>query len=146
MPPIGFSTGALFKGAFAVVIENMDKRKPAGRTAAELKELFENFREAQLCFDIAHAHQVDTSMTEAYRILREFGPRVCQVHVSQVTTSSRHERLSDAAVESFREVAPLIPLGVPVILETPVSLADAPRELRQAAKIFEAASAWTHSR
>jgi len=59
-------------------IENMDKRKRVGRTAEELCELFDRFPAAGLCFDIAHAHQVDTSMTEAYRILRKFGRRIYQ--------------------------------------------------------------------
>lgn len=118
-------------------IENMDKRKPAGRTAEELGCLFERFQTARLCFDIAHAQQVDTSLAEAYLILREFGPRICQIHLSQVATSSRHERLSDTAVYAFREIASLIPKQAPVILETPVQPADAVRELRYAARIFE---------
>ena len=120
-------------------IENMDKRKPVGRTAEELGQLFERFQTARLCFDIAHAQQVDTSLAEAYRILRDFGPRICQVHLSQVATSSRHERLSDSAVDAFREIASLIPRDAPVILETPVAPPDAAREVRQAARIFEVA-------
>jgi hypothetical protein len=43
-------------------IENMDKRKPAGRTVQELNTLFEAFPRASFCFDIGHARQVDTSM------------------------------------------------------------------------------------
>jgi hypothetical protein len=122
-------------------IENMDKRKLAGRTAEELGTLFEKFPAARLCFDIAHAQQVDTSLTEAYRILRDFGTRICQVHVSQVATSSRHERLSDTAVNAFREIASLIPRDIPVILETPVTPEEAAREIRQAARIFQLAPA-----
>ena len=118
-------------------IENMDKRKPAGRTAEELGRLFERFQTARLCFDIAHAQQVDTSLAEGYRILRRFADRICQVHLSQVATNSRHERLSDTAVDAFREVASLIPGGTPVILETPVNVSDAALELRYAARIFE---------
>jgi len=118
-------------------VENMDKRKPAGRTVGELREVFERLPMARLCFDMAHAYQVDTSMTEAYQILREFGSRICQVHLSQLATNSRHERLSDTTVGAFREIARFIPANIPVILETPVALADAPREIRQATKIFE---------
>jgi endonuclease IV len=120
-------------------IENMDKRKPAGRTAEELGTLFERFPTATLCFDIAHAQQVDTSLAEAYRILRDFGSRICQVHVSQVATDSRHERLSDSTVDAFREIASLIPRDAPVILETPVAPAHAAREVRQATRIFAVA-------
>lgn len=120
-------------------IENMDKRKMVGRTADELVEWFDEFPEARLCFDIAHAQQVDPSMTEAYRILRQFGDRICQLHVSEVTSSSKHDRLSESAVRSFVEVASHLPAGVPVILETPVSEDEAKAELAQASRIFEGA-------
>lgn len=122
-------------------IENMDKRKTVGRTVEELEPLFRRFPEATLCFDIAHAHQVDPSMTEAYRILRVFGHRISQLHVSEVTSSSKHERLSDTVVESFREVASLLPRHVPIILESPVAPGEAEGELQQAARIFEPAAA-----
>jgi hypothetical protein len=46
-------------------IENMDKRKRVGRTAGELERIFDKFPDARMCFDIGHARQVDTSMTEA---------------------------------------------------------------------------------
>ena len=47
-------------------------------------------------------------MTEAYRILRVFGERISQIHVSEVTSSSKHDRISGTALESFREVASLL--------------------------------------
>ncbi|HEY0872435.1 MAG TPA: hypothetical protein VGD94_03100 [Vicinamibacterales bacterium] len=119
-------------------IENMDKRKAIGRTADELRPWFEEFQEASLCFDIAHAQQVDPSMTEAYRILREFGSRICQLHVSEVTSSSKHDRLSEGAIRAFVEVAEQLPLDVPSILETPVDEEYARAELTQAERIFEA--------
>jgi len=53
----------------SIYIENMDKRKPVGRTAGELKSLFERFPEAGLCFDIGHARQVDPTMGQATMIL-----------------------------------------------------------------------------
>lgn len=59
-------------------------------------------------------------MTEAYLILKEFGPKLRQVHVSEVATSSKHDLLSYASILAFQEVAHLIPQDVPLILETPV--------------------------
>lgn len=56
-------------------VENMDKRKPIGRTAKELDRIFKELPDATLCFDIGHARQCDPTMTEAYLILREFGAR-----------------------------------------------------------------------
>ena len=109
------------------------------RTVEELGRLYECFPAAGLCFDIAHAHQVDTSMTEAYRILRKFSGRIRQLHVSEVTSSSKHDRISESALLSFREVADQLPRNVPVILESPVAAFEAVSELRQAARIFESA-------
>jgi hypothetical protein len=100
-------------------IENMDKRKPAGRTTEELGRIFEAFPDARMCFDIGHARQVDTSMTEAFRIVRDFSGRIEQVHISVVGTSSKHDLISPNAVHAFRRVASLIPSTVPAILETP---------------------------
>ena len=102
-------------------IENMDKRKPIGRTARELGWIFEQLPEASLCFDIGHARQCDPTMTEAYLILREFGSKLRQVHVSEVNTRSKHDPLSYASILACQEVAHLIPVHVPLILETPVA-------------------------
>lgn len=101
-------------------VENMDKRKPIGRTARELGRIFEQLPEASFCFDIGHARQCDPTMTEAYLILREFGARLRQVHVSEVNTRSKHDPLSYASILAYQEVAHLIPANVPLILETPV--------------------------
>lgn len=117
-------------------IENMDKRKIVGRTSEELTEIFKTFPRATLCFDIAHAHQVDATMTEAYRILRDCGDRIRQIHVSEVTSSSRHDLISEGAVSAFRKVARLLPTDVPIILETPVTPAEAKAQVRQAERIF----------
>lgn len=109
----------LWRGMFSLLlIENMDKRKTIGRTAGELQELFEQFPEARLCFDIAHARQVHPTMTEARLILESFVSRLAQVHISEVNTSSCHDPISTHAISAFRSVAELIPEGVPIILET----------------------------
>jgi endonuclease IV len=115
----------------------MDKRKAIGRTVEELSDLYQRFPAAGLCFDIAHAHQVDTSMTEAYRILRAFKARIRQLHISEVTSSSKHDRISESALRSFQTVADQLPKDVPVILESPVSPFEAVSELRQASRLFE---------
>lgn len=119
-------------------IENLDKRKATGRTVAELEGIFEGFPDARMCFDIAHARQVDTTMTEAYLIIRRFQDRIAQVHISELTSASRHERLSDSAIDSFREVAAYLP-DVPIILESPVAPQDAQKELERASRVFSVA-------
>jgi hypothetical protein len=104
----------------AICIENMDKRKPIGRTAGELGKIFEELPEATFCFDIGHARQFDPTMTEACMILRDFGHKLRQVHISEVNTRSKHDILSFASIRAFQEVAHLIPQDIPLILETPV--------------------------
>ncbi|MEK7406034.1 MAG: TIM barrel protein [Acidobacteriota bacterium] len=101
-------------------IENTDKRKLVGRTAGELMSVFREFPEAGFCFDIGHAWQVDSTMTEAYLLLKAFGGRLRQVHVSEVNTRSKHDPLSYASITAFKGIAHLIPDDVPIILETPV--------------------------
>lgn len=113
----------------AVCIENMDKRKPIGRTACELRDVFRQLPQATFCFDIGHARQVDLTMTEAYLILREFGSKLRQVHVSEVNSRSRHDALSYSSMVAFREVAQLIPEHVPLILETPVGESEIEAEI-----------------
>src|ERR1700685_2182877 len=74
-----------------LLIENMDKRKPVGRTADELEQLFIKLPKARLCFDIGHARQVDPTMTEARKILEKFADRLAEVHMSEVNSSSKHD-------------------------------------------------------
>lgn len=112
-------------------VENMDKRKPIGRSARELDAIFNRLPQASLCFDIGHARQCDTTMTEAYLILREFGSRLRQVHVSEVNTRSKHDRLSFASILAFQDVAHLIPEDVPLILETPLQSAEIKAEIEK---------------
>ena len=113
-------------------VENMDKRMPIGRTVSELQTIFDQLPEASFCFDIGHARQVDSTMTEAYFILKSFGRRLRQVHLSEVNTRSKHDPLSYASVLAFQEVAPLIPEDVPIILETPVPADQIEFEVEQA--------------
>jgi len=84
---------------------------------------------AKLCFDIGHARQVDMTMTEAYRILRDFGQRLHQVHISEVNTRSKHDVLSYSSILAFQEVASMIPEATPLILETPVTEDQMIREI-----------------
>lgn len=103
-----------------LLIENMDRRKPTGKTGAELAEIFAQLPRAGLCFDIGHARQIDPSMTEARAILRDFGGRLRQLHMSDVNPESKHRPLSEPAIAAFQSVAALIPADAPLILETPL--------------------------
>lgn len=104
-----------------LAIENMDRRKPLGRTVLELGRIFDRLPEASFCFDVGHAHQVDRTMNEAYFLLRELGTRLVQVHVSEVTTRGRHDPLSRSAVAAFHKVAACVPPEVPILVEVPIA-------------------------
>jgi hypothetical protein len=113
-------------------IENMDKRKPIGRTARELAQVFRRLPEAGLCLDLAHARQCDPSMMETHRILRMHGERLQQVHLSEVSSASKHTPLSYGAIHDFCGVSDQIPNTVPVILESPVAAQEIRTELERA--------------
>jgi sugar phosphate isomerase/epimerase len=107
-----------------LAIENMDRRKPDGRTSDELSHWFERLPAAQLCFDLAHAHHCDRTMTEAFRILSRFQDRICQLHISELDSTGRHFSLSSGTVQAYLEVADLIPADSPAILESRIPICE----------------------
>jgi hypothetical protein len=123
--------------AHLLLIENMDRRKSGGRTVQELEPAFEELPEAGLCFDIAHARQVDPSMTVGYDILTTFKDRLSEVHISTVSTASAHSRLSYMAAWDFSELIHLIPPSIPIIIESSVGQADVLSEVERVRRILE---------
>lgn len=121
----------------SLCIENMDKRKPTGRTASELQRFFVDLPEASLCLDLAHARQVDTTLAIARFILTEFGgERVAQVHLSELDARSHHGPLSMGAVQAIQSMAHWVPT-VPVILESVVTEGHIADELELARRCFD---------
>jgi hypothetical protein len=100
-----------------VLVENMDDRKAAGRTAEELAPLLAELPEAGFCLDIAHAHTVDPTMTVAAELLDAFRGRLRQVHLSSIREGS-HTTLT---LEDEALFTPLLGRcrDVPWILEAP---------------------------
>ncbi len=103
----------------AVVIENMDPRKAAGRTADELEATFAALPEAGFCFDVAHAAAVDPSLGVAQSLLDRFGGRLRHLHVSSLDEDHHHEPLTDDDEATW---APVLRRcrDVPWILEAPL--------------------------
>jgi hypothetical protein len=112
-----------------VAIENMDRRKSTGRTAQELRSNFDLLPDARFCFDIGHARQCDTSMTESYRILEAYGSKLTQLHVSEVNSASQHDPITYATKLGFQSIAHLIPAHIPLIVESRVSPSDISKEI-----------------
>ncbi|MTD46460.1 hypothetical protein GKE82_19750 [Conexibacter sp. W3-3-2] len=102
-----------------LTVENMDLRKPTGRTADELAPILATLPQAQLCFDVAHAAQVDPTLAAGHEILDRFGSRLRHVHVSALDERGKH-RPTTAADEAH--LAPLLDRcrDVPWILEAPL--------------------------
>ena len=103
-----------------LVLENMDARKPVGRTAAELAPFFEALPDAGLCLDIAHVGSVDATLEEGERILDAFAGRLRHLHVSSLDASCRHQPLSARDEARFASLLRRCP-DVPWILEAPLT-------------------------
>ena len=111
-----------------LAVENMDRRKNTGRSVRELLVIFERLPRARMCLDVGHARQVDTSMMEAYLLLKTFSDRIVQLHVSEVDSMNRHGAISLAGKMAFRQLRKFIPHSVPIILEGQVGEQDIDRE------------------
>jgi hypothetical protein len=114
-----------------LAIENLDRRKSDARSAEELDRWFDRLPNARLCFDMAHAHQCDRTMTEAFRILLRFRGRICQLHISELDSAGHHFPLSYGSIQAFSEVASLIPADSPAILESLNPLHGAGNDLQK---------------
>jgi hypothetical protein len=112
-------------------IENRDKRKHVGQTAADLATIFDALPRASFCFDLGHARQVDPTMSEA-TILQKFSHRLKQLHVSDVNTQSQHDPLSLESMLAFQRVSPVVPPEVPIIMESRVDKAHISEDLDRA--------------
>jgi len=110
-------------------IENMDKRKRTGRTVAELDSFFSLFPTATFCLDIAHARQIDSTMTETRKMLRRYGDRLRQVHISEINAEGHHGRLSLATILASQTIASMIGQDIPIIIESMIPVAEIRREI-----------------
>jgi hypothetical protein len=122
-------------------LENMDIRKSTGRTVEELRGLFEAFPRAGFCLDLGHAKQIDPTMGSTLLMLREFGPRLRQVHVSDVGPRGEHRALGVLAVLAFSVVANHIPATCPIIIESVIAPDRMDDELAAVRLVLEPRSA-----
>jgi hypothetical protein len=122
-------------------IENMDHRKSGGRTADELRPLFESLPEATFCLDVGHARQIDPTMISAMLMLREFGQRLRQLHVSDVGPRGEHLPLGATARHAFSQLAAYVPDDCPLIIESTVPAKQIERELDTVRSVFDAVHA-----
>jgi hypothetical protein len=103
----------------ALVLENMDARKPGGRTTKELAPYFAMLPEAGFCLDVAHVLTIDTTMEEGARMLDSFAGRLRHLHVSSIDSACRHQPLTVEHETRFAALLRRCP-DVPWILEAPL--------------------------
>jgi hypothetical protein len=101
-----------------LLIENMDRRKPVGRTAHELKKIFEMLPDARLCLDVAHARQMDTTLTLLSQIISQFSARIAEIHISELDSWCQHQPMSAGAVKDYQNFASHFNSSLPVIIES----------------------------
>ncbi len=118
-----------------LLIENADGRKATGRTLEELQAVMAPLPKARICFDVAHVYQVDPTLIEARRMIRVFGDRIAQLHLSQLDHACAHHGLTYGIVQQFQALMPLLP-DVPVILESCVPADEIGRQLDLARSCF----------
>jgi len=71
-------------------------------------------------------------------MLRSFGDRLRQIHISEVDALGHHDRLSLATIIASQSIASLIGREAPVIIESMIPEKDIQREIRAAARALTA--------
>lgn len=101
-----------------LLIENMDRRKLSGRTVRELELVFAKLPEARMCLDVAHARQLDTTLTLLFELISHFRDKIAEIHISELDSRCRHVPMSCHAVDDYRSLTWLKLISVPVIIES----------------------------
>jgi hypothetical protein len=106
-----------------LLVENMDRRKATGKTVGELRGLLEMLPRARVCLDVAHARQMDTTLTLLWSIVESFKSRIAEIHISELDSHCRHRPLSNGAVRDYKRFARVL-VGIPVIIESMLNRHD----------------------
>jgi hypothetical protein len=102
--------------------------------------MFSKLPKARMCLDLAHARQLDTTLTLLSDLLSRFVGRIAEIHISELDSRCQHVPMSWSAVEDYQR----LPWGgdacIPVIIES--MLEDESTRLRKdevllARKAFE---------
>lgn len=103
-----------------LAFENMDGRKSFGKTAEDLKEVFEKVPNAKWVCDVNHFYTIDESMEIAEEFHENFHDRLCHYHLSGF--GGHHEALhiskEDVILRGVKD------FSVPIINEGGILRAD----------------------
>jgi hypothetical protein len=83
------------------VFENMDIQKTFGRDLRDLRVVFDRWRDAGFCLDVAHIWTNDRSLALAHDLLDAFGDRLRQLHVSGIEPDGTHRPTSRADLDAY---------------------------------------------
>jgi hypothetical protein len=83
------------------VFENMDIQKSFGRDVTDLRVVFDRWRDAGFCLDVAHVWTNDRSLALAHDLLDEFDDRLRQLHVSGIEPDGTHRPTSHADLDIY---------------------------------------------
>jgi hypothetical protein len=97
-----------------VGIENMDHRKPSGRTVEDIKKILDEYPSFGLVLDVNHIYTNDPTMRLADEFFRVLGHRLVQYHVSGFR--DLHESLYDTQQPQI--VRAMQDLSKPIIVES----------------------------
>jgi hypothetical protein len=106
-----------------LLIENMDRRKALGRTVSEMETALSLLPRARICLDVAHARQMDTTLTLLWSLVKAFGSRIGEVHISELDSRCRHHAMSWQSVSDYRRFAAVLQ-RLPVIIESVLHTQD----------------------
>ncbi|MDD3627169.1 MAG: hypothetical protein PHV06_07605 [bacterium] len=68
-----------------------------------------------LCIDVAHAYLWSRDMTK--RLVKKFGDRVTQIHLSGTYKRRDHQSLQVVTSNFLKSLEPIYPLSIPIVIE-----------------------------
>jgi len=96
-----------------IAVENMDWRAEHGKYVESLESIFEKF-DAPMVLDLNHCFTNDPSMLLAHDMVKVFGSRIVEIHVSGFETA--HEPLVRTMQEEILRAIP--DKNLPIIIES----------------------------
>lgn len=105
----------LMKFKFNVITENMPKIMKKNHKLITLEDVFRKYPKIGLCLDVAHAYR--KSMKETNEIVRKFGNKIRQIHLSGTYRGKDHLSLKCVTKDFFKSIEPIKSLRVPLIIE-----------------------------
>ena len=127
---------------FHVTVENLPPGKHTG--IPELRRIFKKYPEFSFCLDISHAYL--WSKYETARLIREFGSRLSQIHLSGTYRRKSHQSLQSVSRDFMQTIEGIKCLDLPLVVEEDFrvkSLAGVKEELTFIRGLFNEACAVT---